>query len=108
VQVLNAREQVPHKYYSYFLESLADTVREAIADCMSAGYDQMSIADAQKMIMVDSQHALKEFIATYHPEWKVRRSNYFNELNKLISSNVHFMYIFVTDANADVLCTRCT
>jgi CSN8/PSMD8/EIF3K family len=81
VQVLNAREQVPHKYYSYFLESLADTVREAIADCMSAGYDQMSITDAQKMIMVDSTHALKEFIATYHPEWKVCCLHNFNVLN---------------------------
>ena len=71
-QVLAAREQVPHKYYSYFLESLADTVREAIGDCMASAYDSMTIKDTQTMLKLDSLHALKDFIAAYQPEWKVR------------------------------------
>ncbi|KAG5181586.1 SAC3/GANP/Nin1/mts3/eIF-3 p25 family-domain-containing protein [Tribonema minus] len=71
-QVLAAKDHVPHQYYSYLLSNLVDTVREAIADCMSTAYDSMSVKDAQTMLMLPaSAQELKNFVATFHPEWKI-------------------------------------
>jgi hypothetical protein len=69
--VLTARSHVPHKYYEYFLGSLLDTVRDAIAECMAVGYTSMTVGEAQKMMMMESPAELRAFAATHHQEWQV-------------------------------------
>jgi len=68
-KVLNARKLMPHETYSVFLEMLANTVREKIAQCSQKAYESIPWQDAQKLLMLDNEQKVDDFRKKY--EWGV-------------------------------------
>lgn len=61
-QVLEARANIPHPAFEYFMSLLMDTVRDFIAECTEVAYTSLSVEAAKKMLMLDSDQALEHFI----------------------------------------------
>lgn len=74
-KVLEAREHVPNPCFRFFLSHLLQTVRENIADCAEIAYQSLALADAQKMLILDSPADLSAYIQERKPEWVVRDSH---------------------------------
>lgn len=49
-QVLGAREGAPNKLFQPFLDGIVQTVRDEVAECMSASYEKISAEGARKML----------------------------------------------------------
>lgn len=64
-----AREKVPGAEYVVFMDILMDTVREEIADCSEKAYTKLSLAEAQKVLFLNSINETKEYIAKR--KWKL-------------------------------------
>lgn len=58
----DAANNVPNPMYTYFTEKLKDTVREDILDSLPQAYDQMSVENACKLLMLD-RSALETYAA---------------------------------------------
>ncbi|KAK9829073.1 hypothetical protein WJX72_003760 [[Myrmecia] bisecta] len=59
-KVLEARRNVPHESYTYFMEKLLTTVRDEIAGCSERAYAHLALPDAKKLMLFDSdQQALQ-------------------------------------------------
>lgn len=91
VQVLVSAANPPVQYYSFFLNSLLETVRINIGECASAAYDSLTVAAATRILMFDNERVgskiifcclrlglhkkqLQEtlqFIADFYPGWSV-------------------------------------
>jgi len=52
-KVIDLKENVPSKSYSYFVEILLVTIRDEIASCMEKAYEEISAKECQKMLNVD-------------------------------------------------------
>ncbi|KAG2677002.1 hypothetical protein I3760_12G078200 [Carya illinoinensis] len=76
-RVLSARQKVPHETYVYFMDLLANTVRDEIAGCSEKAYDYLSINDARQMLLFSSDQELLEYIKEDHPEWEMKNSSVF-------------------------------
>ncbi|CAM9242918.1 unnamed protein product [Sphacelaria rigidula] len=72
-KVLAARDNVPHEYYKYFLDSLLETVQDGIAECSEAAYSELSIAEAQKLLRMPDRAQLATFVEEKHPEWEMTK-----------------------------------
>ena len=70
-QVLNAKEHIPDASYEFFMDSLSQTVRDSIADCMEVSYDSMELGDAMKMMIFQSTEELQSFIEDCRDDWIV-------------------------------------
>lgn len=70
-QVLIAAASPPITYYSFFLKSLLETVRENIGECVSSAYQTLSVKQATGMLMFTNKEETMEFIAEYYPTWSV-------------------------------------
>ena len=58
-KVMNARTSAPGiDYAQHFLDALTDTVKEELAACSSRAYDSLSLADAKKIMRLDSDREL--------------------------------------------------
>lgn len=68
-QILEAREHVPDETFGYFMDLLIETIREEIASSCEAAYDSLSLAGAQKLLMLQSEADLKSFLEKR--DWKV-------------------------------------
>lgn len=68
-RVLAARASAPSPYYLPFLGRLDETVRSEVADCMAAGYPRLSLAAAQKMLMLGSVDETVAWVRAAKPEW---------------------------------------
>jgi 26S proteasome regulatory subunit N12 len=53
-RLLNARSEAPSNEFLPLVDKLRDTVRESIARCIPDTYVSLSLANAQKMLMIDS------------------------------------------------------
>jgi len=60
-KVLQAREDVPSEYYSFFMDILMDTIREEIAGCLEKAYQSLRVTDAQKLLGFFEERALLEY-----------------------------------------------
>ncbi|KAL7167769.1 hypothetical protein ACSBR2_038265 [Camellia fascicularis] len=60
--VLSARQTVPHETYVYFMDLLAKTVRDEIAECSKKAYNSLSINDAWKILLFSSDKELFEYV----------------------------------------------
>jgi len=58
----NARDKVPADEYLVFMDIMMETVRKEIADCMEKAYKSLDLADAQKLLFVDSASQLSQFV----------------------------------------------
>ncbi|KAK9831162.1 hypothetical protein WJX74_005703 [Apatococcus lobatus] len=71
-KVLEARQHIPHPVYSHFMDKLLNTVQDEVAGCSEQAYDQLSLAEAQKMMFLTSSKQMEEY-ATEHG-WQVNGS----------------------------------
>ncbi|RZC19322.1 Beta-galactosidase 3 [Glycine soja] len=76
-RALSARQTVPHDTYVYFMDLLAETVRDEIAGCSEKAYDYLSIKDAKQMLLFSSDQELLEYIKEEHPEWEIKNGSVF-------------------------------
>lgn len=67
--LLAVTSTVPSPYFSLFLSSLAQTVRDNIADCLEVAYSNMSLEAAAKMMRLSSVDELKDYIAISREDW---------------------------------------
>jgi len=70
-EVLNAGANVPDPSYSFFMESLLETVRDSIADCVEVSYKSMKLTDAVTMMKFDSTAELQEYVQEKREDWIV-------------------------------------
>lgn len=70
-QLFNARQTVPHEAYDFFIDLLAETIRDEIADCSAQAYDYLSISYAKKMLLFSCDQQLLKFIS----EININREN---------------------------------
>lgn len=70
-EVLNSRSNIPDASYSFFMENLLDTVRDAIADCIEVSFVSMKLSDAVTMMKFDSIAELQEYIQEKREDWIV-------------------------------------
>jgi 26S proteasome regulatory subunit N12 len=71
-EVLQATQlsELPDPSYEFFVASLAQTVRDNIADCLEVGYKSMSLKDAAQMMRLEGGvDELKEYIAESREDW---------------------------------------
>ncbi|KAG5496180.1 hypothetical protein JKF63_02481 [Porcisia hertigi] len=59
-KLLNSRKKVPSNEYLPVVEMLEQTVRDEVANCIPKSYTQLSIPDAQRILMVDSVAKVRE------------------------------------------------
>eukprot|EP00295_Goniomonas_pacifica_P021354 CAMPEP_0175869308 /NCGR_PEP_ID=MMETSP0107_2-20121207/35893_1 /TAXON_ID=195067 ORGANISM="Goniomonas pacifica, Strain CCMP1869" /NCGR_SAMPLE_ID=MMETSP0107_2 /ASSEMBLY_ACC=CAM_ASM_000203 /LENGTH=267 /DNA_ID=CAMNT_0017187333 /DNA_START=11 /DNA_END=814 /DNA_ORIENTATION=- len=52
---------VPAASYKFFIDILADTVRDAIADCSEAAYASLPVATAQRLLLCQTPEQLKAY-----------------------------------------------
>jgi hypothetical protein len=64
---------LPHALFAPFMARLVGTVRDDFAECAACAYAQLSCAAAQKMLLLDSEAALKAYIAERGLDWRVAR-----------------------------------
>jgi len=71
-KVLKAAKEVPSDYYNLFMEMLMDTVRDEIADCLTAAYNSISVQEAQKILALTSLDQAKQYVDKR--QWKVENN----------------------------------
>eukprot|EP00559_Dactyliosolen_fragilissimus_P008770 CAMPEP_0184855726 /NCGR_PEP_ID=MMETSP0580-20130426/869_1 /TAXON_ID=1118495 /ORGANISM="Dactyliosolen fragilissimus" /LENGTH=259 /DNA_ID=CAMNT_0027350303 /DNA_START=33 /DNA_END=812 /DNA_ORIENTATION=+ len=68
-EVLSADSRVPDPSYTFFMESLLQTVQDSIADCLEKSYKTMSINDAVGMMKFDSRDDFMEYVEECRDDW---------------------------------------
>ena len=62
-KILQQQQNVPQVAYYFFIEKFVDAIRYEIARSAERSYDSLSLADMQKMFMIESRDELTAFIA---------------------------------------------
>lgn len=70
-EVLTAAAQPPTPIYSFFLNSLLETVRLTIGECLGAAYTSIPIASAIRMLKFTSPQEMEVFMADHYPSWRI-------------------------------------
>ena len=68
-EVINAGVHIPDPSYTLFMESLLETVRESIADCMEVSYKTMKLDDAHKMMNLDKDLTVNAYAEMLREDW---------------------------------------
>jgi 26S proteasome regulatory subunit N12 len=68
------RTQVPDASFQFFVDSLLQTVRDSIADCMEVSYKEMSLESAMTMMKYTTAPELMEYIQECRDDWIVQDS----------------------------------
>ena len=68
-KVLLLKGNVPAQNYNYFMDILIGTIRNEIASCMEKAYVRISVVEAAKVLMIDSEGQLEEHVR--EREWKM-------------------------------------
>jgi len=70
-KVLSARKDVPIPSYTFFMDTLADTVRNKIADCSERSYETIPLSQVPSMMMLDDVAALEKYITDNDKLWTI-------------------------------------
>lgn len=70
-EVLGANARIPDASYEFFMDSLSQTVRDSIADCVEVSYNSMRILDAMTMMKFGTKDELLEYIQDCRDDWIV-------------------------------------
>eukprot|EP01114_Cavostelium_apophysatum_P000319 TRINITY_DN1029_c0_g1_i1.p1 TRINITY_DN1029_c0_g1~~TRINITY_DN1029_c0_g1_i1.p1 ORF type:complete len:315 (+),score=57.89 TRINITY_DN1029_c0_g1_i1:134-946(+) len=62
-KILKAKDSVPAPSYAFFMDQLMNTVRNEIAGCIDIAYNQLKIADAQKLLGFSSSEQVRAYAA---------------------------------------------
>ena len=60
-KVLLSYESAPAQSYRFFLDVMNSTVRDEIASCVEKAYGHVEVADAMKLLVVQSESELREY-----------------------------------------------
>jgi len=60
-KIFLAKDNIPAENYNFFIDILIDTVRTEIAACIQKAYDNLSLAEATRMINLPNQQAMIEY-----------------------------------------------
>mmetsp|Transcript_14966 Transcript_14966/g.43160 ORF Transcript_14966/g.43160 Transcript_14966/m.43160 type:complete len:256 (+) Transcript_14966:83-850(+) len=71
-QVLTTK--VPDASFQFFVDSLLQTVRDSIADCMEVSYKEMSLQSAMTMMKYTNPQDLMEYIQECRDDWIVQNN----------------------------------
>lgn len=63
-RVWQARADVPHEAYVFFMDRLMDTIRQQVATTIAAAYDSLPTARAQQLLMLARPADLEAFVKT--------------------------------------------
>ena len=69
-KVIAAQHTPPAESYKYFMSILITTVKDEIADCCERAYQSLSVAEAQSMLMCESEAELTEFVSE-REDWSI-------------------------------------
>ena len=61
-KVLLLKGNVPAQNYSFFMDILIVTIRNEIASCVEKAYERISVSEAVKLLMIDSEGQLEEYM----------------------------------------------
>ncbi|KAL6843719.1 hypothetical protein ACP4OV_026290 [Aristida adscensionis] len=81
-RLYSGRQSVPHETYLYFMDQLAETVRDEIADCSGQAYDYLPVSDVKDMLMFTSEQELLEYISQEQYEWEIKKCSVFFHMAK--------------------------
>jgi 26S proteasome regulatory subunit N12 len=70
-QILSAKSVMPSPTFSFFMDSIVETVRYSVAECAEVAYANLTLASAQQLLMIDSRNDLISFIQSNRPDWIV-------------------------------------
>lgn len=68
-QLSEARRMIPSPEYSFFLDAMIQPLRKEISECLESGYKHISIDAAQKMLLINHQKEMIEFMK--EKKWNV-------------------------------------
>lgn len=60
-KVLLCYSNAPAVSYRFFLDVMSATVRDEIASCMEKAYGHMTVADAQRLLVIENESELSEY-----------------------------------------------
>jgi len=84
--VLAAAANPPVPQFSFFLNSLLETVRLNIGECVAASYTSMKISSATKILMFSNDGDTKQFIQDNYADWKIEGETIVLGGNKVVKS----------------------
>lgn len=70
-KVLSARADVPVPTYSFFMDTLANTVRDKIAECSEKAYESLPLSQVPQMMMLENEAELVKYIADNEKLWTI-------------------------------------
>lgn len=70
-KVLLLKGNVPAQNYNYFMDILICTIRNEIASCIEKAYEKISAVKAAKVLMIESESELEDFVRKRDPQWVV-------------------------------------
>eukprot|EP01135_Chromosphaera_perkinsii_P006036 Nk52_evm1s384 gene=Nk52_evmTU1s384 len=93
-KIILSRGNVPAESYSFFMDSLVDTIREEIASCFESAYEKLLLESAKNMLFFKSAGEFEKFCQKRN--WKI------------VSGNIVFELVEkeVKSVNADELITH--
>ncbi|CAB0011603.1 unnamed protein product, partial [Nesidiocoris tenuis] len=74
-KIFLAKGNVPAASYNFFIDILLETIRDEIAGCVEVAYQKISAADADRMLNLGNQNALRNYASKKN--WVVGPNNYF-------------------------------
>jgi len=78
-KVFLSKESLPAPNYRFFVNVLMETIREEIAACAESAYDKISVAEAAKVLGLDTKEQLDAFQVKKH--WKLEETGQFFVFN---------------------------
>jgi len=60
-RIWNARADVPSETYISFMDILMETIRDEIAECSEKAYQQLPVAEAQRLLLCSSLKQLQDY-----------------------------------------------
>jgi len=59
-KIFLSKSNVPSPHYTYFIETLLDTVRDEIASCIAKAYDRLNVSEAARLLFFDGKSASQD------------------------------------------------
>lgn len=99
-QILSAKSTMPSPTFSFFMDSIVETVRYSVAECAEVAYSNLSLKSAQQLLMIDSKDDLLMFIQSNRPDWMVENDLItFQSTNGAKSSDIPSMRLISETLN---------
>jgi len=73
-KIFLSRRNVPSEYFTFFMDILLQTARDAIASCIEASYDKLALNEAVRMLFLENKEQVMAYVSK-RPEWKLHATN---------------------------------